>query len=260
MFFQTECLIKSLKRFSKIDFFVTIIITGVESVNLIEIIQKYPILNDVEILCSNINYKKHPPVRWNVQLKADVIFIDCDVLVCNTLQNLSCKDAISGVLAHDSPFFMDEWMQIFNGLKIKFSGETFKTTDTKKEIPFYVNYGMIMTQTHIVNEMRVQLQKNIDKVMSFWKTSNSYFVGQIALTVTIEELNIKKEILPVRYNYPDYSWYDKNYSEELNKMVFYHYLNGKKSFLSKLDIQKFLEQMTLEQRSKIEPIFSQRLL
>lgn len=223
MIFQAEMLIKSLKQFGNPE--ITVIITGENK----PIISPYLYANS-EVLINQNHYKNHPPVRWMVEPRSEhMIFIDADMLCCQNLNKIPLTDKITGVLAHRNPI---QWHDLFKKINIPFPNQLYNPLQNKlpNPCPWYVNYGLVIVPKTIFLTIKSGIQDMINFVMIY--TNNSYFTGQIALTLCAYKLNVNMGLLPLRYNYPDKIFdpvmnYDTIFPEEMDNTVFYHYLDLK---------------------------------
>ena len=264
MWVRTESFICTLPK----KYFVTLIITGIanenknilyEDLNLSEKIKKErPFLKSCNLLFSSENYQTHPPVRWLIETKFEnCIFIDCDMFVCSELYEFEKKiDYLGGVIAYDSPLSLDEWKELFFLFKIKFPNKIYLTNQTKKECPFYINFGFIIMNNEIKQKIKEKFWLNLEKIKKIKKFQKNYFLAQLALTITIYQLNINFKELPLRYNFPDYNNFENLYQNEFNNIKIFHSLNKKPDFFKLKDLENYKSNLSLKKNQKLSIILN----
>jgi hypothetical protein len=213
-------------------------------------------LKSHNVFFSSHHYKTHPPARWYVEAKTkNCIFIDSDVFICSNLDELEQNnDCLCGVIAHDCPFNLSEWHELFNLFNVKFPEETFLTLKTKKVCPFYINFGFVLITETIKKKIRGRFNFYINKLGTIEKYKNNFFLAQIALTLTVCELEVKTKCLPLRYNFPDYKNHDNLFSEEFDNIKIFHYFNDKLNFLNIKELKDYKKNLTIKQSNVLEPI------
>ena len=214
-------------------------------------------LKPFDLFFSNEHYKTHPPVRWHIENKCDTcVFIDCDMFLCSDLNEFETPiDYLGGVIAYDSPLTLIEWKELFSYLKIKFPIKTYITHNTKKECPFYISFGFVLTNDKIKKAIAQNFYKNLQKIQKIKKYNKLYFLAQVALTITIYELEINFKELPLRYNFPDYKHFENMYIEEFKNVKVFHSLNKKPDFFSIDDLENYKKSITLNQNKKLSSVF-----
>lgn len=215
MLFQTELLIRSVKKFAKNKpSYFSIVVNGEERINSIV----YPSLTKGTInnkyIASNAEIWKSPyfweipiPNRWFIEPKSEkCVFIDADVIACRDLEELYNLDEnfFHGVQAHMNPLSNSEWFSLgLNEEKIKKLN--------------YFNMGMLVVPSKylkIIGEgMMKVLQNIIDKFPNRY-----YYSAQIAVSKALYDLQIPTNHLPEIFN-----WYDAKPPKNLNEIIFLHY-------------------------------------
>lgn len=266
MLFQCKCFLDSLKN-SSYEF--TLVINNYRNSNsnnllyedTTEAVQFKKILGyDVEILFSPIPHSLHPPVRWFVNPRSDFcVFVDSDVLMCSDIDSKEINEIkkfdISGLIAHEN---IENWDEVFNVFNVKNRSKNYRTTKTKEPCPFYINYGVVFVNSNLMCEIKNILDLNLKKLMKS-KFKSSHYVGQIALAVTLADLNLNLNSLPLRFNYPDSPNYD-SHLEELHNIRFFHYLYSKNIFSSYNKLLKDKEYFKKRNLNLVHDIIEKRIL
>jgi hypothetical protein len=258
MFLHVELFLRSLHLFNPPEEFpLSLVITTGRCSDTLRLSKKFPasisrqfpyIAEHAELFTANADFVDHPPVRWLIEPKCDqVVFVDADMLVCRSLDGVVAKDRAYGVLAHRNPLSEETWRRLFAGRGIEYPSETYLPlqNQTQEKCPWYVNYGFVAFPRDYFCSICEEMPRYIEWVME--KTANSYFTGQIALTLCVYGSNLKLGLLPLRFNYPDSIEspvvdYDLLYPEEMNETYLYHYLGFMRSVLSnRRSVKKFLK-------------------
>jgi lipopolysaccharide biosynthesis glycosyltransferase len=205
--------------------------------------QKMSLDGDVEIIEDENHFKDHPPTRWFLDQKSEVcLFFDYDILVKSSLKQLveicRIEQKLCGVLVYDQPIQKDILISAFGDCGVEYKEDSATWVNGRK-IPRCYNYGVLAVPKQIVEKVRSQLDTNIKILNETSKRLKSddlaYFVGQVALSVTMRQLDISTKDMPLRYNFPDcIPELDRKFPIEKNNIVCYHMLT------KKMPIQKFL--------------------
>lgn len=208
-----------------------------------------------DLFFSNTNYKNHPPVRWYIKSKChNIVFVDMDMLFCSDIHELEENtDCLSGVIAHDSPFTLNEWKEVFKIFQIKFPNEIYFTNNTKKPCPFYLNFGFVHLSELIKTKIKNLYIFYLKKLSVLENYKNNQFLPQIALTLATIKSNIKTKVLPLKFNFPDYNHYENLYEGEFENIKLFHYFNNGSNCKN---IFKFRENLTEKQKIKLNNIFN----
>ena len=268
MWARTESFFCTLQR----KYFATLILTGIpnenknilyEDLNLSKKIKKEkPFLKSCNLLFSSENYKTHPPVRWLVEPKFEnCIFIDCDMFVCSELSEFEQKiDYLGGVIAYDSPLSLNKWKELFSFFELTFPDKTYLTTQTKKECPFYINFGFIVMSNEIKQKIKEKFCLNLEKIKKIEEFKDSYFLAQIALTITLYQLNINTKNLPLKYNFPDYHDFENLHKDEFNNTKIFHSISKKPDFFKLNDLYNYTDKLSLEKKEKLSNVFKKIII
>ncbi|MGH1541883.1 MAG: hypothetical protein ACRBHB_15765 [Arenicella sp.] len=163
------------------------------------------------------------------------IICDADIALlkpfCELLTTLREKPALAGGLAHFAPYVSREpdILIDWDGISQNVLGKTlnkdyqYSLVDPIESpmIPFYINYGVLigspsMLQEFYRNEQRIR--PDVFAEMGPW------WGPQVSLTLACFDANIPTKALQMRYNFPNDPIADKMYPEELEHIVFLHYL------------------------------------
>jgi hypothetical protein len=205
--------------------------------------QKISLDGDVEIIEDESHFKDHPPTRWFLDQKSEVcLFFDYDILVKSSLKKLveicRTEQRLCGVMVYDQPIDRDILMRAFGDCGVDYEEDSATWFDDR-QIPRCYNYGVLAVPQKIVKIVKDQLDTNIKIINETSKRLNSselsYFTGQVALSITMRQLDIPTKDMPLRYNFPDcIPELDRKFPIEKNNMVCYHMLT------KKMPTQKFL--------------------
>jgi len=224
MLFRTELLMRSIFYFyQKKDCIKFSIIINGDSSGPIEkplILSKHWlelknnfIEENADVFYSKYHWIVSSPARWFLQSKLETcVLIDADVVACKDLTfffDLE-KDYIYGVDAYHVPMGKKEWNMLgfFD----------------KKDFKYYLNFGMLVIpskQMRLIGDLLIDIQNDFMKKFKNYE----YFMAQISLAFIIKNYNFPFKLLPNNFNYidclPD---------ENLNDVVFLHYINNRKHF------------------------------
>lgn len=192
-----------------------------------------------------------------------VVMADADTMLTGSvecvLDDVLAKNAIAGVIAHyPFPRFpgftaRTAWLDVAEGVidrplsfNERYSLQNFTYPDTlpgEQACPFYVNFGAVFiagsTAKNISGHYRA-IRRAIEG-----KLQNSYFSAQVALTLSVTELQIPTISLSMAYNFPNDPIAEAAYPDALADVRVFHYLrteqfNRSEIFNSPENYQKFL--------------------
>ncbi len=95
--------------------------------------------------------------------------------------------------------------------------------EQRPHAPFYPNYGMVMAPPARIRQMvrhETALRPAVSAVVG------EYWSGQIGVALACADLDLPVRALPPRYNYCNRPETDVLYPEELDRIVFFHYMKG----------------------------------
>jgi hypothetical protein len=175
--------------------------------------------------------------RFKVQSDADVVlFADADTLFVNSvddlLQSLETTPAIAGVMAHVPPFALrpeETWETVFQKLGRSLPPDLHQHTGwgtmlRRPELrfsPIYYNFGAVFVSRNLCADLAAAYHSQL-RIAE--KADVGYFVGQLALTLAIYELDLPRIALPPRYNFPNDPLFEGSYPEDLADLRILHYL------------------------------------
>ena len=175
--------------------------------------------------------------RFKVQSDADVVlFADADTLFVNSvddlLQSLQTTPAIAGVMAHVPPFASrpeETWETVFRKLGRSLPPDLHQHTGwgtmlRRPELrfsPIYYNFGAVFVSRNLFADLAAAYHSQL-RIAE--KADVGYFVGQLALTLAIYELDLPRIALPPRYNFPNDPLFEGSYPEDLADLRILHYL------------------------------------
>ena len=204
--------LESFEKFSRTDFHSTLIINTPEQGNWkgnFHINRDWT--KDLEIIFDDSHYKDHPPTRWSVEPRSEVcIFIDHDIVVRSDIRPLVeiCKqtNSICGVIAYNCKIKNSLFRKAFEECGVPYIKRK-KTWIGKIPIPKYYNYGVLAVPSTWLKVIHDPLSDNIKIINRLSKETQDYYLckhgGQVALAITLEQLNVPTIDLDIKYNYPN---------------------------------------------------------
>jgi hypothetical protein len=174
--------------------------------------------------------------RFFVESDSDfVLMADADTIfirgVDDLLLSLSELPSIAGVIAHVPPFLGQTnvtWKSFFEGLGRKLPKDLHQHTgwgtmfhDPKLRFgPAYYNFGAIFIPKAMMPDLAMKYATNVSK-MSY---DVGYFQGQMALALSIHDLDLPHITLDPRYNFPNDPRFEQSYPRDLSDVRILHYL------------------------------------
>jgi hypothetical protein len=177
--------------------------------------------------------------------QADVVLlVDADTLVAapfNDAVELAVRtQSLGGCIAHAPPFPVRskiDWDTLFRHfglprprLRHLYAGWPlmFKRRGVEQLCPqlcpAYFNFGVLLFPRAIARRVGDHIFSALEKVNAL---QDSYFNGQLALAMTIAELDIPYHCLPFRYNAANWSALQKLYPCEVDQARILHLISGK---------------------------------
>lgn len=217
MLYQTELLIKSIKKYSKVPQNFSLVVQGYELSSRkqpiplvpIKITNKY-INENAEVLYCPYYWRLGTPCRWFIEPKSEMcVFIDVDIIACNDLSSLEelDKNTIYGNTAYFSPLNDQEWLS----LEIE-----------KNEQQFYFNMGLIISPSKYIKIIGNELLRIYPEIENKFPDC-CYYAGQISLTYIVKKMKIPRKVLE-EYTH----WYDVCPFESMKKTpMFLHYFTNR---------------------------------
>ena len=190
---------------------------------------------------------------------ADLAFVcDADVALvgpCDDLvQQLLARPALAGVIAHfhfsRSPDEIGDPDAIWPKLSSNLLGKPIDRSNhytlvrpaSPATVPFYINYGVLAGPPNLLRAAYardLQLRDPVEQIVG------EFFSAQVSLALSCADLDIPTMALPMRYNFPNDRIADELYPDELEAVVFLHYLRRRyfdrgEIFTSEADFDRFL--------------------
>jgi len=117
--------------------------------------------------------------------------------------------------------------------------------DSPPQAPFYINYGVLMAPPDVLSALYQSEMQIIDKVA---QNVGRYWAPQISVALSCARVGLTCKSLPMRYNFPNDPTADGLYPEEMQNIIFMHYLRERHFNRNKIfaDSQAFDAFMTAE--------------
>ena len=173
---------------------------------------------------------------------ADITFIcDADTLLIREiptdfLDEMIQTPAISGVIAHYRPPKTDQYgndhsrlnnSEFWQNLSRHVLGRDIELPNdytlkpTLGRCPFYINYGFVASTPRLL----IDLHKNLSIVQPKIRAwLDNEFYAQIGIAMAVQLGNLRSQVLPMRFNFPNDPIADDLYPGELRNVVLIHYL------------------------------------
>jgi hypothetical protein len=179
--------------------------------------------------------------RFKVESDADVVlFADADTIFVNSvddlLESLQSVPAIAGVMAHvppfATPFFTrpgETWETLFRKLGWRLPSDLHQCTGwgtmlTRHDVrfaPIYYNFGVVFVPGRFLPDLAPAYERQL---VVAEKADVGYYVGQLALTLAIYELDLHRIALSPRYNFPNDPLFEAYYPQDLTDLRILHYM------------------------------------
>jgi hypothetical protein len=224
MIYQTEMLIRSVKKFAPGPSEFSIVVNGQAVVPTTEMwirrataevvpgqLKNGYISSNAEILFCPYHWRTYTPSRWFIKPKSETcVFIDADMLACCDLTPLYelDKNTVHGVAAFNWHLGEDHWKSL--GLN-------------QDEIQYYFNFGMLVVPAKYMTAIGNQMLDMLPKMLH----EHSYHAGQISLALSLKKLGIPRNSLPNKFN-----WYDTLLPDNLDEIILLHYFCNRESITS----------------------------
>jgi len=239
MLFQTELLIRSVKKYSshRHSFFSVVVNGSMQSPIVAPNLSPGHVNNEYINRNADIWYSPYYwsipiPHRWYIEPKSETcVLIDADIIACRDISPIYQIDLsiFHGVLAYTNPLSASDWGSLgIDGLYSvnqykKRNGMVHYENRYEDGMPLsYFNMGMLVVPSRylraIGERMLVITSHIINKYPELY-----YFAGQIAVAKALYDLQIPTNQLPNIFN-----WYDILDPIGLDKIIFLHYFSNRK--------------------------------
>jgi hypothetical protein len=243
-FRQVECLYRSAQACGGLTGNVRMVVSVGEDIEPYEIAATQP-WSDANVIWRwapreefrELSYHAAVLDRFRVQSDADVVlFADADTLFVNSvddlLQSLQTTPAIAGVMAHVPPFTSrpgDTWETVFRRLGRSLPSDLHQHTGWEimfhqpalRFSPIYYNFGAVFVSRPLLRDLAAAYQRQL---LVAETADVGYFVGQLALTRAVYELDLPRIALSPRYNFPNDPLFEAHYPRDLADLRILHYL------------------------------------
>lgn len=206
-----------------------------------------PYFKDIEIHWAHEPGAANPDHIAQHDMRFDLLDSDADIcMLCDAdiavlrpmeelLGQLQTTPALAGVIAHyhfswgDRVHIPDvDWPDIAAATIGKEISRPYRYSlmPGKKKpafAPFYINYGVLAGPPAMLLEFH-RRDMDIRPVVAGFV--GNWWASQVSLPLTCADLGLATMALPMRYNFPNDPKADRLYPDELNEIVFLHYLRG----------------------------------
>jgi tetratricopeptide (TPR) repeat protein len=137
-----------------------------------------------------------------------IVMLDTDIVVARDFSEFLDTKKILIKPEDRDPFSLTDWKQLFDYFKINFPSERFHTSCSHQETVPYFNGGVIIIPKVFAKEFLDQwkyfLKKLLDEKLNLPMNfiTNPRFFDQIAFSLTLIQLKLPYDILPLSMNYP----------------------------------------------------------
>jgi hypothetical protein len=172
--------------------------------------------------------------RFKVESDADIVlFADADVIfvaaIDDILQSLASGPAIAGVIAHAPPDGGVDWNRVFTDARLPLPSDVHQYSGwrlmcshpAQRFAPAYYNFGALFVPGNWVQGLGHFYGRSIGIAE---KAGFDFFKAQIAVTLALYQLGMRRIALELRYNFPNDPLFDAAYPEDLRDMRILHYL------------------------------------
>ena len=137
-----------------------------------------------------------------------IVMLDTDIVVARDFSEFLDTKKILIKPEDRDPFSLTDWKQLFDYFKINFPSERFHTSCSHQETVPYFNGGVIIIPKvfakEFLDQWRYFLKKLLDEKLNLPMNfiTNPRFFDQIAFSLTLIQLKLPYDILPLSMNYP----------------------------------------------------------
>lgn len=115
--------------------------------------------------------------------------------------------------------------------------------ESPQRAPFYINYGVLAGTPQLLKRVYARDKQIRPKVVEM---CGPFWASQVILALTVVDLDLPTTTLPMRYNFPNDPVADRLHPQEMNDVVFLHYLrlnlfDRQKIFADPHEFEKFLD-------------------
>lgn len=203
-----------------------------------------PYFENIDVRWAHEPGAPNPWHRAQHELRFEILDPDCDVsFLCDAdvavlrpfdslLASIRARPCVAGVVAHlhfpwdERPRDPDrDWPEIANAVIGKEIDRPYRYTllpeETPPAAPFYINYGVFAGTPDMLSrfhERDLEICPKVEAHLGAW------WAPQVSLALTCADLDLPTMALPMRYNFANDRRADAMYPEELQQVVFLHYL------------------------------------
>jgi len=173
--------------------------------------------------------------RLRARSNADIVlFADADVIFVNgvddLLESLLHQPAIAGVMAHVPPPPGLDWERLFTEAEIPPPKDAYQHSGWRlmyhdpalRFAPAYYNFGAVFVPGEWLPTLGYVYERSVPAAENagagVWK-------AQVALTMALYRLGMRRLALEPRYNFPNLPLFETGYPEDLRDVRILHYLN-----------------------------------
>lgn len=225
---QVEVLIRSIKSVGRCpDSFFTVITHEPKSISN-AYLKAHEVMGHEQN--TNLKYPWSVCARWDITPEADlVIGLDADVVVLRDLnpllEQLQDKPGMSGTIACNDDFSIENWKELFVLASIEYPEKTY-TTSKGQVRPYYVNNGVVSLSSEYVMDIRRATKTMIDLINT--KHYHDFFITQRANTLAAYTCNVPLNVMPKEFNHLEFC-----YGQPNKDTYFFHYnVSRDKDFFS----------------------------
>lgn len=242
-FRQVECLYRSAQACGGLTGDVRMVVSVGEDIEPYDIAATQP-WSDANVIwrwASREEFRKlsyHATVldRFKVKSDADIVlFADADTVFVNNvddlLESLQTVPVVAGLIAHSPPFLTrpeETWETIFRKLGRSLPSDLHQHTawgiwlhrHDVRFCPAYYNFGAVFVPCRFLPDLAAAYTRQLVVAEN---ADVGYFIGQLALTLAIYELDLPRITLSPRYNFPNSPFYEAAYPQDLADLRILHY-------------------------------------
>lgn len=198
--------------------------------------------------------------RFKAKSDADIVlFADGDVIfvagIDDILESLVHGPMIAGVIAHAPPKSDTDWDSLFTDAKIPPSRDAYQYSgwrlmcdhSAQQFIPAYYNFGAVFVPGNWLPMLGYVYERSISIAEN---AGFDFFKSQMALTLALYRLGLRRAALDPRYNFPNDPLFNSAYPQDLRDIRILHYLrtdivNRERDFASPEALRVLIEREDL---------------